>query len=213
MYVDWGPPHLSLVVCYMYIFHLLIPLLGKTWFYKDCNRNCKNPVLDVIRTLGTSNQAIYYNLQIFCFCFVNRFRYINNNVTKDRWSMPMDRAVWLGPLKFCLRATIDHHGPSIHSGHYTAPINLSIVAKKTFYCNGHAMTEFGIIDSKNSFTAYVYYMNWLTHDFWTRTGGWEFDRSHGVGTSSPSHWQKVEEQAPKPVGWIMCFLLMTFVPV
>ena len=33
----------------------------KTWFYKDCNRNCKNPVLDVIRTLGTSNQAIYYN--------------------------------------------------------------------------------------------------------------------------------------------------------
>ena len=60
MYVDWGPPHLSLVVCY--IFHPLIPLLCKTWFSKDCNRNCKNPVLDVIRTLGTSNQAIYYNL-------------------------------------------------------------------------------------------------------------------------------------------------------
>ena len=51
---------MSLVMCY--IFHLLIPLLCKTWFYKDCNRNCKNPVLDVIRTLGTSNQAIYYNL-------------------------------------------------------------------------------------------------------------------------------------------------------
>ena len=30
MYVDWGPPHLSLVVCY--IFHLLTPLLHKTWF-------------------------------------------------------------------------------------------------------------------------------------------------------------------------------------
>ena len=60
MYGDWGPPHLSLVVCY--IFHLLIPLLCKTWFYKDCNRNCKKHVLDVIRTLGTSNQAIYYNL-------------------------------------------------------------------------------------------------------------------------------------------------------
>ena len=28
-----------------------------------------------------------------------------------------------GPLKFSLRATIDHHGPSIHSGHYTASIN------------------------------------------------------------------------------------------
>ena len=58
----------------------------------------------------------------------------------------------------------------------------------------------------------LYYMNWLTHDFWTRTGGWEFDRFHGAATSSPSHWQQVEEQAPKPVGWMLCFLLMTFVP-
>ena len=53
----------------------------------------------------------------------------------------------------------------------------------------------------------------LTHDFWTRTGGWEFDRSHGTATSSPSHWQQVEEQAPKPVGLMMCFLLMTLVAV
>ena len=53
----------------------------------------------------------------------------------------------------------------------------------------------------------------LTHDFWTRTGGWEFDRSHGAGISSPSHRQQVEEQAPKPVGWTMCFLLMTLGPV
>ena len=59
----------------------------------------------------------------------------------------------------------------------------------------------------------LYYMNWLAHDFWTLTGGWEFDHSHGAGTSSPSHWQQVEEQAPKPVGWMICFLLMTFAPV
>ena len=59
----------------------------------------------------------------------------------------------------------------------------------------------------------LYYINGLTHDFWTRTGGWEFDHSHGAGTSSPPHWQQVEEQAPKPVGWTMCFLLMTLVPV
>ena len=65
MYVDWGPPHLSLVVCY--IFHLLTPHLCKTWFWKACNRNCKNPVLDAIRTLGTSNRAIYCNLQNICF--------------------------------------------------------------------------------------------------------------------------------------------------
>ena len=32
-------------------------------------------------------------------------------------------------------------------------------------------------------------------------------------TSSPSHSQQVEEQAPKPVGWTMCFLLMTLGPV
>ena len=57
-----------------------------------------------------------------------------------------------------------------------------------------------------------FYMNWLTQDFCIRTGGWEFDSSHGAGTSSPSHWQQVEEQTPKPVGWMMCFLLMTFVP-
>ena len=58
----------------------------------------------------------------------------------------------------------------------------------------------------------LYYTSWLTHDFWTRTGGWEFDCPHGAGTSSPSHWQQVEEQTPKPVGWTMCFLLMTLVP-
>ena len=59
----------------------------------------------------------------------------------------------------------------------------------------------------------LYVMNWSTYEFWTRTGGWEFDRSHGAGTSCPSYWRQVEDQVPKPVGWMMCFLLMTFVPV
>ena len=62
--LDWGPPHLNLVV--YYIFRLMTPLLCKTWFKKVCNRNCKNPVLDT-RTLGTSNRAIYCNLQNTCF--------------------------------------------------------------------------------------------------------------------------------------------------
>ena len=53
--------------------------------------------------------------------FVNRFRNINNDVTKYRCSIPMDTTVTLGPLKFS--PTIDHHGPSIHCGHYTASIN------------------------------------------------------------------------------------------
>ena len=144
-----------------------------------------------------------YTLQSpkYLLYFVNRFRYINNNAAKDICSIPMDTTVRLSPLKYILRATIDHHGPSIHSGHYTASINC---------CKKHSIAtitqlRFGIIDSKNSSTAYMlYYMNWWTHDFWTRKGGWEFDRSHGASTSSPSRWQQVEEQAPKPVGWMMC---------
>ena len=33
----------------------------------------------------------------------------------------------------------------------------------------------------------LYFMNWLTYEFWTRAGEWEFDYSHGAGTSSPSY--------------------------
>ena len=34
-------------------------------------------------------------------------------------------------------------------------LHLSIVAKKTFYCTDNKITEFEIIDSKNSPTVYV----------------------------------------------------------
>ena len=123
--------------------------------------------------------------------------------------IPVDTTVRLGPLKFSLQATIDHHGPSIHTGHYTASINC---------CKKHSIATITQLRSlklliKTPLLHIFYYMNWLTHDIWTRTGGWEFDGSHGAGTSSPSHWQQVEEQAPKPVSWTMCFLLMTVVPV
>ena len=60
MYEDSDPPHLCLAVCY--ILHLLMHLPCKTWYYKECNKN-----LDVIKTLGTSNQTIFYNLQNICF--------------------------------------------------------------------------------------------------------------------------------------------------
>ena len=69
----------------------------------------------------------------------------------------MDTTVWPGPLKFSLRATIDHHGSS-RPGHLNIPViipHLSIVAKNKFYCNDPTITEFEIVDSKNSFTAYV----------------------------------------------------------
>ena len=82
----------------------------------------------------------------------------------------MDAPVMLGPLKFSLRATIDHHRPSTHSGHYTASINS---CKNIFYCNDNKITKFDIVDSKNSTSVYVI-LYWLTYEFWTRTGGWDF---------------------------------------
>ena len=197
MYVDWGPPHLSLVVCY--IFHLLTPSmrnlilegLQQKW-QKSCSRCNKN----------TRHVESSYILQPpkYLLLFVNRLRYIDNDFTKDRCPIPMDTTVRLGPLKFSLQATIDHHGPSIHSGHYTAFINC---------CKKHSIATITQLRSlelliQTPLLHILYYMNWLTHDFWTRTGGWEFDHSHGAGTSSPSHSQQVEEQAPKPVGVGRC---------
>ena len=84
--------------------------------------------------------------------FVNWFRYINNNFTKDRYSIPMDMTVVLGLHKFSLQLTINHHGRSMYSGHYTVSINC---CKRKFYCNDSKITEFEIIDTKNCSTAYV----------------------------------------------------------
>ena len=145
----------------------------------------------------------------YLLLFVNRFSYINNYVTKDR-CLPMDTTVRLGPPKFSLRAIIDHHGPSIHYGHYTASINC---CEKHSIATITQLRSLELLTAKTPLLHMLYYRNWLTYEFWTQPGGWEFDRSHGAGTSSPSHWQQIEEQAPKPVGWMMCFLLMTFVPV
>ena len=83
---------------------------------------------------------------------VNRFRYINNQFAKDKCSIPMDMTVVLGYHKFSLQATIDHHGPSIYSGHYTTSVNC---CNRTFYCNDNTITEFDMINTKNSSTAYV----------------------------------------------------------
>ena len=146
----------------------------------------------------------------YLFLFVNRFRYLDNDIIKDRCPLHLDTTVMLGPLKFNLQATIDHHGPSIDSGHYTASINCC--KKKHSIATITKLRSLELL-IKTPLLHILYYINGLTHDFWTRTGGWEFDRSHGAGTSSSSHWQQVEEQAPKPVDWTMCFLLMTLVPV
>ena len=130
---------------------------------KSCSRCNKN----------TRHVESSYILQPpkYLLLFVNRFRYINDNVTEDSCPIPMDMTVRLGHLKFSLQATINHHGPSIHSGHYTASRNC---CKNTFYCNDHTITEFGITDN-NSFTAYIISYNWI--DTWfldsnRRVGVW-----------------------------------------
>ena len=85
---------------------------------------------------------------------------------------------------------------------------------KLYYCKKHyiatitQLRSIRLLTAKTPLLHMLYYMKWLTHGFGTRTGGWELDRSHVAGTSYPSHWQQVEEQAPKPVGWMMCFLRM-----
>ena len=91
-------------------------------------------------------------------------------------------------------------------------LHLLIVAKKHSIATITKLRSLELL-IKTPLLHILYYINGLTHDFWTRKGGWEFDRSHVAGTSSPSLWQQVEEQAPKPVGWTMCFILMTLVPV
>ena len=123
----------------------------------------------------------------YLLLFVHRFEYINNYITKDRCSIPMDTTVRLGPLKFSLRATIYHH-PYIYRRLYIPVIilHLSIVAKHSIA----TITQLRSLELLIAITPLLHMlhnMNWLAHDFWTRTGGWEFDRPRGTGTSSPSH--------------------------
>ena len=40
---------------------------------------------------------------------VNRFTYINNSITKNRSLIPLNLNTILGPYKFSLKATVDHH--------------------------------------------------------------------------------------------------------
>ena len=115
------------------------------------------------------------------------------------WSM-------LGPLKLSLRVAIDHHGPSLHSGHYTASLN----CWKKFYCNNNKITQFEIIDSKNSSTAYVILYE-LT-DLWVldsnrRVEIWSFRWRWYILSILLRAGRGI---SAKPVGWMMCFVWMTF---
>ena len=105
--------------------------------------------------------------------FVNRLRYTNNNVTKDRCSIPMDTTVMLGPHEFSLRATIDHHGPSIHSGHYTASINCCKKNKQKSillqWQQNYGVWNYWL--KKKPLLHMLYSMNWLAYEFWLQQDG------------------------------------------
>ena len=114
---------------------------------------------------------------------VNRFRYINNNLTKDRCSIPMDVTIVLGLHKFSLQATIDHHVPCI----LAIILPLSTVAKIILL---QRQQNYGVWN--NWYKKLLYCLSGYVKIDYIMAFGLEqedgsFDYSHGSGTPSPSH--------------------------
>ena len=78
----------------------------------------------------------------------------------------MDTTITLGPRKFSLQATAVHHRLSTYSGHYT---NFVKCSEKISYCNYSKITEYEMMDTKNSSIVYVIIIDWLRNQFWTST--------------------------------------------
>ena len=127
---------------------------------------------------------------------MNRITYSNNKITKNKSRMPLDLYIKLGPYNFFLQASVEHHGYSMNSGHYTASINC---CAKTFHCNDNKITECNITDTYNSSTVYIVLyilMECLGGNMSRRAfvvagiveclqpdrGGWELIDSHGACT-------------------------------
>ena len=116
--------------------------------------------------------------------------------TKNKSRIPLDLYIELGPYKFSLQASVDHHGYSMNSGHYTASINC---CGKTFHCNDNKITECNITDTYNSSTAYIllyklmvcyggnmsrraFVVAGIVECLQPDRGGWELIDSYGAGT-------------------------------
>ena len=115
---------------------------------------------------------------------VNRFRYIDNNVTKDRCSIPMNMTVVLGLHKFSLEAPIDHHEPFIYSGHYTTSVKCcknSLLQRQQNY---------GVWADRFQKLLYCICSNIQIDNIMVfglqRIWGWGFHYSHVVSTYFPS---------------------------
>ena len=168
-----------------------------------------------------SSVRVFVGFVVFCFVFLflSSFNFISYNVEAIAWAQLSQPFGVRRELIFIMSPCEAHD--SGHCLNWSSIINiyipvitlhLSIVAKQNILTITQ-LRSLKLLIAKTPLLHMLYYMNWLTYEIWTRTGGCEFDRSHGAATSSPSFWQQVEEQAPKPMGWMMRFILMTFVPV
>ena len=119
---------------------------------------------------NTWNVESNYILQLpkYLIIVVNRFRYINNNFTKDRCSIPMDMTVVLGLHKFSKQATIDHHGPSMCSGYYTGVLDYLIMSgfRRAFSC----MVQYSLCHGMDNGTCDIVHWSSTPHHrtaYWT----------------------------------------------
>ena len=112
----------------------------------------KSPTCDVKKTTWHTEPNYILQHSKYVIVIGKRFRYINNNVTEGRCSIPMDMTSVFGLCKFSPQATIDYHGPSMYSGHSTPSINCWNKRKKK---NDSKITDPEMYDAKNSSTAYV----------------------------------------------------------
>ena len=122
----------------------------KKLIMQGMQQTLENSSFDVKRTREMTNLTIFHSIQsIRLLLLLIGFKTYTTMLPKIGVSIPMNM---LGLHKFSLQATMDHHGPSMHPGHYTTSINC---CKATFYCKDSKITEFEMIDTKNSSAAFV----------------------------------------------------------
>ena len=121
---------------------------------------------------------------------VNQLRYIKNNFTKDRCSIPLDMTVAFGLHKFSMQATIDHHGPFMYSGNYAASIN-SCKKKHSIPTTAKLRSLKGLIP-KTLLLLMWQRINRLQNGFRTRIGWWEFSATfRHCNTHTHTHSRKI----------------------
>ena len=143
------------------VLYLIIIIKSEVWsiyhYLRLCHETrvcavCLSMILSVAKSYPKTTLN-YWQLQTnYLIIIVNRITYSNNRITKNKSRIPLDLYIKLGPYKFSLQASVDHHGYSMNSGHYTASINC---CGKTFHCNDNKITECNITDTYNSSTAYI----------------------------------------------------------